>query len=432
MDGGTPTSRPALRPGSRVASRMARRIPDLARRAVERFTVEVPMYGLLPREELDGEILDVTIENLRLFMRLLKDGRGPSREELGGIVASAARRAEERVPLTDVLAAYHIGARLAWLELIDVAEPDDTDDLLGVSLHVLHYLQELTSSISTVYVEVQQTIHGDERVARRELATALVTGAEIGALAERAGAVVAPAYVVLVLALEPPAGGPGSPAAVPDPGAAVSERRRIRQLQAELDAFAGQPVLGLLGGQGGTALLPATPETVAAVDRAVGDLMDRLAGAAVTDTDGPDAAAAGRAYGATATATTVAAVPGAVDLARVLVDLAGRLGRGPGLYRLPDLLVEYQLTRPGPARDELAGKLDSIADQAHLLETLRAYMAHERRRRPAAAALHVHPNTLDYRLGRIAALTGLDPARQSDSQVLLAALTVRDQRDGRV
>ena len=42
----------ALRSRPRLTERMARRVPDLARRAVEQITVELPMYRALPQEEV--------------------------------------------------------------------------------------------------------------------------------------------------------------------------------------------------------------------------------------------------------------------------------------------------------------------------------------------------------------------------------------------
>jgi hypothetical protein len=389
---------------------MARRVPDLARRAVEQITVELPMYRALPQEELDGEILDVVAENIRLFLRTHQQDRPPTAEELTGIRASAARRAEERVPLSDVLAAYHVGARLSWLEMMDVSAPGDDVELLAAGVSMLRYMQEVTSAVSGAYLEVQQDIHGEERVARQQLTGALMSGQPIGLLVERAGTRVAPSYVVLEVALPGSAAGPQA-----DAGSVVAERRRIRLMQAELDGFAGPTVLSVLNGQGGTALLPATPDTLGQVDEALPSLLTSL-----TEATGVPV------HATSARAETIGRLPVEIALAREVMELVRRLGRPPGLYRLHDLLVEYQLTRPGPARDELAGRLDRIAGQPHLLDTLRAYLDNERRRGRVAEVLHVHPNTVDYRLGRIATLTGLDPARSADSQVLMAALTVHD------
>lgn len=48
------------------------------------------------------------------------------------------------------------------------------------------------------------------------------------------------------------------------------------------------------------------------------------------------------------------------------------------------------------------------AHDSHLLASVRTWMERDRRTEDAAAALHVHPNTLAYRLRRFTALTGRD------------------------
>src|ERR687890_648174 len=72
------------------------------------FVGEIPLYAMLPREQLEGEILAITTANLRLFFSTLREGRPLAPEELAEIRMSAARRAEERVPLEAVLTAYHV------------------------------------------------------------------------------------------------------------------------------------------------------------------------------------------------------------------------------------------------------------------------------------------------------------------------------------
>src|SRR3954452_940523 len=77
--------------------RVERQVPRLARRMIETFVAEIPLYSLLPREQLEGEILAITEANLRLFFSALREGRSLEPAELGAIRTSAARRAEERV-----------------------------------------------------------------------------------------------------------------------------------------------------------------------------------------------------------------------------------------------------------------------------------------------------------------------------------------------
>ncbi|MYW10435.1 PucR family transcriptional regulator, partial [Streptomyces sp. SID2563] len=129
----------------------------------------------------------------------------------------------------------------------------------------------------------------------------------------------------------------------------------------------------------------------------------------------------------TAAAETAApdGVPAAVARNGEIVDLVARTGRAPGLYRLADVLLEYQLSRPSEALRGLAGLLSPLDAKPELLHTLETYLGHGLDRRAAAAALHVHPNTVDYRIRRIDRLTGLSPARPADLQHLSAALVAR-------
>ena len=128
---------------------------------------------------------------------------------------------------------------------------------------------------------------------------------------------------------------------------------------------------------------------------------------------------------AVAVADHPSAVPSAGRLARDLLALATSLGRGPGLWQLDDLLVEYQLTRPSDATPRLRSLLDPLERNPDFLPTLEAWLASDLDRRAAAAALHVHPNTLDYRLRRVGELTGAEPTSPRGAQLLRAAVTAR-------
>jgi hypothetical protein len=57
--------------------RVQKRVPVLARRMIAAFLVEVPLYGLLPREQLEGEVLAICEDNLRTFFATLIDDRLP-------------------------------------------------------------------------------------------------------------------------------------------------------------------------------------------------------------------------------------------------------------------------------------------------------------------------------------------------------------------
>ncbi|MGX1762931.1 PucR family transcriptional regulator, partial [Streptomyces lydicus] len=109
-----------------------------------------------------------------------------------------------------------------------------------------------------------------------------------------------------------------------------------------------------------------------------------------------------------------------------IARLAYQLRRPSAVYRMADLALQYQLARPGPARTWLLTLLAPLHDQAHLLDALRALIDNDYNRQQAAAALVVHRNTLNYRLNRIATVTGYDPNRPDHAQLFAAALTAHD------
>ena len=94
------------------------------------------------------------------------------------------------------------------------------------------------------------------------------------------------------------------------------------------------------------------------------------------------------------------------------------------MYRLDDLLLEFQLSRPGAARDRLAARIAPLLGAPHLLEALEAHLHFGADRKAASKHLHVHPNTFSYRLRRVGELTGIDPAEPTNSRILAAAVTI--------
>ena len=384
---------------STLYERVRQRIPTLAQRMVVAFLDDVPFYRRLPREQLEGEIVAICEGNLRVFFATLIEDRLPSAEELAEPRSSAARRAQERVPLDAVLTAYHVGGRIGWAALVEEARPEENAELIAAADGVQRYVQAVTGVVATAYLEEQQAIHGEERDVRRALVAALLSGdASADALATRAGLRLAPAWTVLALDL----------AEHPDERtegvtAAVAGRRKVRRVQTTLDTYG--PALGSLDATGGVVLLPV-------VDTPLADLVAALSVAAGAPVLAGAVAEAAR-----------AALPAAGEQAREVLRLAGLLGKPPGVYVLRDVLLDYQLTRPSDAVPLLTGLLTPL--NPDLLGTVRTYLAENLDRRRTAAALHVHPNTLDYRLKRVVELTGLDPGTTDGLRLLAAAISLR-------
>jgi sugar diacid utilization regulator len=380
------------------------RTSALARAMVARFVEEIPLYASLPREQLSGEIAALCRLNLGLFFLTLREGRLPTEAELAEPRLSSARRAEERVPLAAVLTAYHIGGQIGWESLVEEAGPDDVATLIAAATAVQRYVQTVTGAVAEAYLSEQQAIHGEERETRRALVRAVLSGEPAQELAARLDVQIAPAYVVVALAIEPH----------PDElelgvGPTIAARRKVRRIE---DVVADSGLLHL-DGQGGALLLatdddPTAGAAVLARLPATITRMSKAAGAPI---------AAGAAWGA-----GPSAVASAHAQAREVLRLARLLGRGPGLTVLDDVLLEYQLSRPSDALATLAGLLDPLKRSADLLATLQSYTDLDADRRLTATALRVHPNTLDYRLRRISELTGQSVTTPKGLQTLTAAL----------
>lgn len=437
--------------GVPLARRLTAGAHELARRVVARLAEELPVYATLPAEQVQGDVTEVVVRAIRGFAQALRTGRLPTGEELASVHRSAARRAQERIPLDAVVGAYFVGADECLEQVLADARPEDLADVVAAQQLLLRYLDVVTGSVYAGYIAESQAELGERQSARQALLSVLLEGAGTAAArqaAERAGMRLPPAYWVLSLAV-----GPHPDEHAPGVDARIAAGRKLRRLRAELERHAHGTALTALSADGGLALLPAgsvPPEafTEPAVPGAPG--APAGTGTAGADTGSPAGAPApggpvpgadgaaewerlgtlvadlARACGAELTAAAVPARPqdvaGAARLAVRVRQVARDCGRAPGLYRLDDVLLEYQLTLPSPARDRLAALLGPLRDRADLLDTLRTFLATGLDRRRTAERLHIHPNTVDYRLRRTTALTGLSATHGPDLPTIQAAL----------
>ncbi|WP_328444539.1 PucR family transcriptional regulator [Amycolatopsis sp. NBC_00438] len=387
--------------GQALADRLTGALPALTRAVIEELVARLTAYRLMPGEELAGDISRVIEQNLRSFVAVLRSKTLPTAAEVAFLRESAARRAEEGIPIEVVLTAYHVGIQVAWDTMTADARPGDLADVMAVNALLLRYLELITPAVAAGYLAQQQSISGDEHSARQSLLAALLGGEPAQAAADQAGLRLPTSYLVVAFGF---GAHPDETSADVDP--LVAARRKLRRLRAELERQVREPMLTSLTTDGGLALLP--ERDLPWLDGVVREMaraaaVDVTAGVVVAEPDGVAAAA---------------------PCARRILAVARTFGRPPGVYRLDDVVLEYQLSCPSEARDRLAEMLEPLADKADLLDTLRAYLRLGDRR-TTAAQLHVHPNTVDYRLRRVQALTGLDPTSTADVTLLGAAVVAR-------
>jgi hypothetical protein len=361
---------------------------EIARRMVGTFRSEIAGYTRLPDSVLGGQILAVSQRNVELFFRSITEMGGPTEQEIQLFKESARSRAEEGLPLEDLLHAYRLGGRLGWEALLEAATAEERPALLAAAELLMRYIDSVSSAVAQTYLDEHQHLVSEEERRQRALFEALVhPEREVPALqdlAERVGFPLSERYRPFAKTL------PGAPT------------HAHSQLAAALRT---RGVLALTEG-------------------------DRVTGLASEDVD-EGVFSRPRGLYALGTPAPRAELSTALDDMRVLLDLARREGL-EGAIESKDFVLELLLARAPDLAARLAervvGSLEAYAERrggSGLLETLEAFLACALDRRQTAEQLHVHPNTLDYRLHRIAELTGLEPGKPRDLVLLELALARR-------
>ncbi|GAB3667449.1 helix-turn-helix domain-containing protein [Actinocorallia lasiicapitis] len=371
---------------------MAARLNDLVRATVDECAREVPFYRQLPEEFLKATVTDNFKVALQLWADAFAEDRDPNAAEMTEVIDRSAQRAAEGVPLDAVLSAYLLSAQVCWDMLCADADPDE---MRRYTRHTYRYYAKIIPATALAHLLEQRQIDGQRQETRRDLIQALLTGEPAAALAEQFGIALSPSYLVVLLRMEP-----GPPDAI----------RTARRVQAALDAALQADVLASCTIDEAIVLLPDTPAATEALPRLISVLAE-TAEREVT--------------ASVAEAPRLAAIPDALEEANQVADLVARLRLPHALYRLEDVLIEYQLARPGRARTALAATLDPIDGQPVLLETAQSFVRHGHNRAQTAADLNIHRNTLDYRLTKLGKLTGLDLASPRGLRHLDAAVSVR-------
>ncbi|MFK4064512.1 PucR family transcriptional regulator [Streptomyces sp. NPDC029674] len=139
------------------------------------------------------------------------------------------------------------------------------------------------------------------------------------------------------------------------------------------------------------------------------------------------AEALGRPCAAGTAASSLSEVADALDLARRISRAAPlrRASSRPRPHTVSDVFVELALA-DAPFVDAWLHAVDrSLRPGPDLVVTLDAYYRHDMHRGATAAALIIHPRTLDYRLRRVRELTGIDPCSTRGVRIFSSVVTRR-------
>jgi hypothetical protein len=381
------------------------RADEVAEKSTAAIWAEVEAYQRLADHSLRREVTAHCHQVFSAFRASVGERRNPRRSDFPWTANHAMRRVDLGISLPDFMQAFRIGQITLWEDILEGvrAHPPAQGAALLMVEHVMRTVEVGSTAAAEAYLEAQQYQLADHARIARDLLEDLVVGRpplvgpRVAALAATGITDAVPLVVVVATPVAEPA------------GAAARLRPAVRT------------ALGALG----TGLVVERHEEVAAIlpaadgtDRLVADLR-RAVGTLV-------AAGVPATVGVSAQVTGLDAVPDAYEQARTAHRA---LGDEHGVQCVGDLSALDVLVR---SQDESAVRLlrpevrafveEDLAGDGVLLATLREYVACDANAKLAAMRLHVHSNTVYYRLERIAERTGCDPRRVEELIELLLAV----------
>jgi hypothetical protein len=398
----------------KILARFEARADEIAEEIAACSVAEIDGFSGVNDARLYDEIRALARRHLDAFVASVRAGAAPSDAMLAAARERAVQRAREMVPLSALVQSYLIAQRVISAAIVREADTDaaSRDAALALTAMTFDYNIAVTAAMAEAYLEVVQGDLAELDSARRGLIDALLTGdpERRSALARRAiglgfdaGRDVVAVVAVVVLHDEQDPTGPTPRWAAraiarcsgrPERAAFVVSRER--DLIAVLDAGGGHPPQLVL------------ERAAAAIEQAHAAALRAGVG---TPFSGLDAFPASYREAHRALRHTSAARP---------------LVFGPHDVTLFDELTSSVREDAGTLIPEATRRL--LADGA-TRDTVEAFFASDLQVSAAAKALALHPNSLRYRLGRIAELTGRDPRRLADLLELITAARLINAHD---
>jgi sugar diacid utilization regulator len=395
---------------TRILRELLDQLDEITLEALDALTREVPAYAE-QSETFLGDVRDQILRNYRANLHVFMEEREVTLEDIAFVRRAALRRARVGFALADYLNAYRVGRQVLWDAILRCAgrSPAAQRAALGLVTPVMRYADFASTQAAHAYIEDQQHVVADADRERRDLLEHLLAGemppaGPLVAAAESYGIRDdAPLMVAAAVPVDTPEAGDAARAA----SAALSRpapnslKTLVVVRQAEIVAV--------------PAVAPGCDaETVCAHLESVQRALTR---------DGMLLA-----VGISTPARGVSELPRAYAEARGALEC---VAEGGGLAALPRLSpFEYLARRADPtARRLVDERLDAFLAEDRerggvLIATIRTFAEADLNVRVTAEKLQVHPNTVQYRLGRVEERTGRNPRHIADLRDMLVAISL--------
>lgn len=373
-----------------LSRRLLAEADQLGLRVAERLREEIPFYAGNPVLDFD-EVVESCADNVRHILGKLagESATDPDRPRMTGTT-----RADQGAPYAAVLQAFRIGGRFLWETLVERAEPEARDVLLLAAADIWAVTDDLAAAVTDAYRSALSDRARRDGQMRAVLVGTLLDGetSSTQQVWEAAGilALRADGDFVVVCAESPTAGAEG----LPDVERVLRRTNVTSAWRLEHDHQEG--IVALRTGFGIDHLVDVLDD-LAQGRVGISSLLPRLEEVQIGRRQARTACAAGS-------------------------------PRSQEVIRFGDRPLAVLLAgSPEQARALVAAVLAPVFDlapddRAVVLDTARAWLEAGGSTSTAAKALHVHRNTVRYRVRRLEEVTGRDLARPVDAAELYVAL----------
>jgi len=394
-----------------AARRLRLRLDEVTRLMVDRMISDVPAYRRLPPDGI-ADVEALATRNTRVLSAALEAGTHLDRDELRYVAEHVRERVRRGVSLEEMLHAYRVAINTFWEEAIaeGVTLGFSRDAALELARRTSELTDDLTTHAAETYVREISRLRAISDQEARDLLELLLRGevdAEALATHHAAPGLDSAESLVVVVGR-----------------VAATDRTESDALET-----AAAQITGALTTAHASPLVAVRTGVVVAVAAAEDGLpiAARLAEVHARLRDGGTRLFCGLSI----PRPGLARVPAAFDQAALAVSRASTAQPVVSLAELP-IVQNLLLGATGTMRALLTSMAEEIdfdgrESASGMRATLRAYADESMNLTRAAAALHVHPNTLRYRLGRIEERSGRDPSDFNQLVDLLCLLDLLDE-----
>lgn len=378
---------------SEAARRLGNRLDEVTATMVSRILQEVPVYRRLPPEGL-ANVKRLASRNTRVLSKALETGGRLDPEDLRYVAEHARERVRRGVSLEAMLHAYRVGTTAFWEECIaeGVALGFSRNAALELARRTSDLTDDLTTHAAETYVREESRLRALSDQAARDLLEMLLRGEASGdALKSHLAAPGLDSAENLLVVL-----GRISSTETSQSDALHTASHAITRA---LSTGRASPLIAIRAG----AIVAVAPlEGVPPVAERLHRVHDELRA------EGTELFC-----GLSTPRSSLTGVPGGFDQAALAVSRASIEQPVVSLSDLPvvqNLLIGATSTmRSLLVAKALEINLGGREVRSGMRETLQAFADADMNVTQTAKDLHVHPNTLRYRLGRIRERTGRDP-----------------------